>query len=347
MDGRDREPVSGRCDLCGGTDLSELYAPPDSRRGLRVFVCRRCALVQSLPRIERAEVRRVDSGAGAAWGNIRYGKGFRTAPALSLLAGHVDAAALKRCLDIGSNRGSFVEALRSVNDSVEITAVEPDHTLVEPYRRLPGLTLHLCRFEDAPVGEGIFDLAYSCHTIEHVASPAAVMKKTFAALRPGGLLYVEAPRLDIIGGHDFVEEFFIDKHLYHFTLSTLERSCAAAGLETVETAEDVENVTVLCRRPLSGRVPAARLADPDEVERVTALVEGYGRGREEAARAAARAAAYIGSLGPRRVAVWGGGRLFDCLVRMGGLDPSALCAVVDKHLGAYVKEVHGRPVLHP
>ena len=52
--------------------------PEGSGRGLKIHLCRHCGLVQSLPRIDRAPRRSAAVSSGADWGNVRYGKGFRT-----------------------------------------------------------------------------------------------------------------------------------------------------------------------------------------------------------------------------------------------------------------------------
>ena len=41
---------------------------------------------------------------GADWGNVRYGKGFRTSQALDAIARHTDLATPLALLDVGSNR---------------------------------------------------------------------------------------------------------------------------------------------------------------------------------------------------------------------------------------------------
>ena len=41
------------CDLCGADSLDQIYQPERSGRGLKIYLCRHCGLVQSLPRIDR------------------------------------------------------------------------------------------------------------------------------------------------------------------------------------------------------------------------------------------------------------------------------------------------------
>src|SRR5258707_15364432 len=125
------------CDQCGHDELAFAYAPDRSTRGLKVYLCRHCGLVQSLPRIARTGQRDAKAVSGGAdWGNVRYGKGFRTAQAMEALGRHADLGAALAVLDVGSNRASFARALLEAAPSAALTAVEPD----EPFpARAPGL----------------------------------------------------------------------------------------------------------------------------------------------------------------------------------------------------------------
>ena len=69
--------------------LTFAYQPEGSTRGLKVYLCRHCGLVQSTPRIDRTQKRHAAAVSGGAdWGNVRYGKGFRTQAAMETLARH-------------------------------------------------------------------------------------------------------------------------------------------------------------------------------------------------------------------------------------------------------------------
>jgi len=45
------------CDFCGRDSLQFSYQPEGSTRGLKVYLCRHCGLVQSAPRIDRTQKR--------------------------------------------------------------------------------------------------------------------------------------------------------------------------------------------------------------------------------------------------------------------------------------------------
>src|SRR3954470_2923115 len=102
--------MSERCDVCRSSRLEPVYHPADSGRGIFVHLCSDCGLLQSLPRIDRAPRRAAAISSGADWGNVRYGKGFRTKQCLSVTEAHADLRASLSVLDVGSNRGSFARA---------------------------------------------------------------------------------------------------------------------------------------------------------------------------------------------------------------------------------------------
>ena len=206
------------CDFCGKDTLAFAYQPDGSTRGLKVYLCRHCGLVQSAPRIDRTEKRHDAAiSGGADWGNVRYGKGFRTQAAMDALARHCHFGDRLSLLDVGSNRGRFAAAFLDAAPRAHVTAVEPDERYADSCAGLPRTVLMLSRIEDAALAEASFDIVHSCHTIEHLAHPFASLMDHARVLKPGGLLVLDAPNIALIGGDDILEEWFIDKHLYHFS----------------------------------------------------------------------------------------------------------------------------------
>src|SRR5579871_2345539 len=126
------------CDFCGRHALTFAYQPEGSSRGLKVYLCRHCGLVQSLPRIDRTQKRHVAAvSSGADWGNVRYGKGFRTQAAMEALARHVNFDDEITLLDVGSNRGRFATAFLEAASRASMTAVEPDERYADLSAELP------------------------------------------------------------------------------------------------------------------------------------------------------------------------------------------------------------------
>ena len=72
-------------------------------------------------------------------------------------------------------------------------------------------------------------------------------------LKPGGLLVLDAPNIALLGGDDIVEEWFIDKHLYHFSARTLSRMIEAAGFDIIEAPDPDDRVNLLFVARKTGR----------------------------------------------------------------------------------------------
>jgi 2-polyprenyl-3-methyl-5-hydroxy-6-metoxy-1,4-benzoquinol methylase len=330
------------CDFCGSNSLTFAYQPEGSTRGLKVFVCRHCGLVQSTPRIDRTLKRHVAAVSGGAdWGNVRYGKGFRTQAAMEALARHARLDDRIALLDVGSNRGRFAAAFLEAAPRAEITAVEPDERYADSCADLPRTRLIQSRIEDAALSEASFDIVHSCHTIEHLAHPFAVLKAHARVLKPGGLLVLDAPNIALIGSDDILEEWFIDKHLYHFSETSLTRMIEAAGFTILERPDPRDSINLLIVAQKSGEATTEVAADPMEVARADNLIASYVRNRAINCAALANAARELQGLRPQRVALWGAGRLFDALVRAGGYDPSDLALLIDAHLIAHMDSRHG------
>src|SRR3569833_957558 len=273
-----RESMSDACDFCGSSSLGHPYKPDGSTRGLTVLVCGHCGLVQSTPRIARTKDRHAAAVSGAAdWGNVRYGKGFRTQAALDAVARHADLSSPLKLLDVGSNRGSFARAILDAAPDAALTAVEPDERFADSSAGLPRTELVRARTENTQFDDASFDIVHSCHTIEHLAEPFAALKDHARVLKDGGILVIDAPNIALIGGDDIVEEWFIDKHLFHFSANTLRRMIEASGFTIIEQNDPAGLVTLLfvARKPGAPKTDIA--ADPAEVAEALRLLAAYPR----------------------------------------------------------------------
>jgi SAM-dependent methyltransferase len=335
------------CELCRNPSLELVYEPERSIRGLKVHLCRHCGLLQSLPRTDRAKRAPAAVSGGADWGNVRYGKGFRTRAALSILKRHSDLEGEIVLLDVGSNRGSFAKAFLEDAPNATVVAVEPDERVAQSCGKLDRCELVQCRIEDAALETGRFDIIHSCHTIEHLAEPTRVLADHWRVLKPGGLLLIDAPNSAILDADDIIEEWFIDKHLYHFSARTLMRMLVATGFEII-TAPDIDdetNLLIVARKAYTAY--PARDLDLREVAEAGRLVSGYVAGRARNLAALTFVATEIAAMAPKRVAMWGAGRLFDTLVVHGKFTPASLSLLIDTHLKPHVAERYGIKLTGP
>jgi SAM-dependent methyltransferase len=303
--------------------------------------------VQSLPRADRAPRSAPAVSSGADWGNVRYGKGFRTRIAVDAILRHLCAAGSFSLLDVGSNRGRFARALLDKAPAANLVAVEPDERVAGSCAGLERVELHVGRIEDVALETARFDVIHSCHTIEHLAHPASVLADHWRCLKEGGLLVLDAPNIALIGADDIVEEWFIDKHLTHFSARTLIRMIEAAGFSLVEKPDpaDRENIFLVAQKSVRGDQAVA--GDAAEVENAHALLAAYIATRATNLAALDAVAAELRSLAHKGLAIWGAGRIFDSLVVHGGFDPKTLRLLIDAHLKAHVGERHGCALAGP
>lgn len=334
------------CDNCQNAAL-ELVYKPQSERGLSVWLCGHCGLVQSLPRRDRGKLKCATVSSGAGWGNVRYGKGFRVDETMAVLAPYVDPEQRLRILDVGSNRGGFVTAARDAWARAAIIAVEPDGRVVDDYRCSAAIHVMTDRIENTDLQDSDFDLVHSCHTLEHLKSAQWALDHHWRVLKPGGLLFLDLPNIELIGQDDVVEEWFIDKHLYHYSAEGLIEQLERGGFEIIVEPDPLDrvNVTLIARK--SQRLSRTCPANPQLVDRMRQLIDTYGRGRTQKIAKLKEAASRIETLKDKRVVIWGAGRLFDCLVSQGELNTSCLAGVVDSYLPNYVDALHGVSLRRP
>jgi len=333
--------MSDTCELCQRAALEPIYKPERSTRGLTVYLCSVCGLLQSLPRIDRAERAPAAVSSGADWGNVRYGKGFRTQIAVDALRRHRDFTSEFDLLDVGSNRGSFARSFLTAAPNAHLTALEPDERVAASCAGLTRTQLIVERIENVALEARRFDAIHSCHTIEHLIHPARTLADHHRTLKDGGILVLDAPNTALLASDDIVEEWFIDKHLYHFSERTLTRMLEASGFTILEKPDQKDRSNLLYVAKQNGKAPSNSGIDLDEVEYARDLIATYVANRARNLLALTAVATELLSLAPRRVAMWGAGRLFDSLVHYGRFDARALTVLIDKHLKAHVGERHG------
>jgi 2-polyprenyl-3-methyl-5-hydroxy-6-metoxy-1,4-benzoquinol methylase len=333
--------MSPICESCRSSGLEKIYEPQGSGRGLSVYFCVQCGLVQSWPRLDRATRRAAAVSGDVDWGNVRYGKGFRTQASLSILHNYADLDAKLAVLDVGSNRGSFARAFLEAAPLATLTAVEPDERVASSCAGLERTELVPARIEDTHFSDASFDLIHSCHTIEHVASPMAVLRDHARVLKPCGLMVIDAPNIALIEGDDILEEWFIDKHLTHYSRATLAAQIEAAGFTIIAGPDqsDRENLLFVARK--DGEPKETVSADLNEAAIARARIATYAAKRCENLAALKNVSGFLGQSAPQGVALWGAGRLFDALVIHGGFDPKQLSLLIDTHLKKHMDERHG------
>ena len=209
--------IKPTCDFCNSYELESCYSPLGTTRGAHVLICHKCGLVQTS--YDESRYKKIVSTTGEArWGNIRNGKIL----ALKTHMPHIETECRSiinkggRFLDIGSSRGAFVDYLCEISPSASITAIEPDMTVIGDYTKRPNVHFYGDLFEHCEY-LGKYDFIYCSHSIVHSDSAKRMLLQIHNMLCDDGILFISCPYIDAINDNNIAEEFFIDKHKFHFS----------------------------------------------------------------------------------------------------------------------------------
>lgn len=246
-----------RCDVCGSTSSRPVLFATDRRHAtggrFAVHQCSACGLGTTVPRppqtsdhypageyMNHAERADLASRVFAAVARGTVTGGWpRAAARLARLA--VPAADLggplaegARVLDVGCGSGHAVAALRAAG--LDAHGVEPDPGAVAVARAAGLTTVTEGTLDDAGAAEGSWDAVRFWHTLEHVPSPSAALRRAHALLVPGGRVVIGVPNFGGLGRAAFGPDWDgleVPRHLHHFTRSSLSRALAGAGFATI------------------------------------------------------------------------------------------------------------------
>jgi len=336
------------CDYCNADLDKSLYSPINSKRRASVYKCSNCSLVQTKYESTSGDSEKKKAiSSDADWGNVRHGKGIRYVEAKGYLDPILDRLKPSRILDIGSNRGDFIQDVLTKDYVRKVAAVEPDISLKPDYASFSSdsrLECYWQRFEDCIVSDK-FDFIYSCQTLEHASSARAMLESSFHILENNGLMYVEVPNIEILSDPRGVEEFFIDKHTFHFSAQVLVNIATTCGFSLAQDlGSDKYNIKLL----FSKSKPLNRLISFTDNSLVD-LISAYPRIIQENRRLlACLVDSRLRPLSKRqKVAYWGANRIFDALVNYGGLGKDDVFMLVDTYMAGKLDKSSGFPIQHP
>ena len=148
-------------------------------------------------------------------------------------------------IEVGCGTGTvlreFEVAARADGRTVSSTGCEYSDAYVAEGRRLGTNVLH--GGIDALEGTPVPDVIIMSHVLEHFADVRSELAKLRGLAGPGTLFYIEVPGVFAIHRNKTYDyelgKYFTLAHTYHFTLATLRKCLADAGLEVLNGDERV------------------------------------------------------------------------------------------------------------
>ncbi len=138
-------------------------------------------------------------------------------------------------LDIGCGFGESLGYYKA--RGCEAWGVEADENISRVAKEY-GYKVHVGLFDPSIYDADFFDYVTMSQVIEHVTDPVATLQGVARVLKPGGMAILSTPNADGLGAWLFGRRWInwhAPYHLQFFSISSMERAAAKAGLTLVET----------------------------------------------------------------------------------------------------------------
>lgn len=331
------------CDFCKSTKLTTEYKPKTTKRDISILVCNQCDLIQSWPRKTGIYGRTVAVSGDADWGNVRYGKLQSLNHSITFMKNHINFQNYNNFLDIGANRGAFIKYIQKNYKEKKITAIENDKIIFdEEIQPLENIIKINDMFERV-ILDNKFDFIHSSHTLEHLVSPGEAMKKTRELIEDDGICYLEVPNVKCITDKDNITEFFIDKHLFHFSEETLETYIYANNFKIL--AKKILP-TFLCYILTTSKKDASVSYPKIKVSKTMMKIYSK-RIKEWKDEIVIIKENLMKITKDGNTAVWGLGRIFDILFKNDAFKDTDIEVYIDKNLPEFISKIKNKTVNRP
>lgn len=141
-----------------------------------------------------------------------------------------------KALDVGCGNGAFLNVLKQLG--WEVRGIEMSSKAAQVAKTAFDIDVFSGEIEDAPFEADSFDYIHINHVIEHFVDPIAELRHSAKFLKPGGIMYIEAPNIESFGckkSGEYWLHWDSPRHLIGFSPKTLEQTVSEAGLKVVKT----------------------------------------------------------------------------------------------------------------
>jgi len=130
----------------------------------------------------------------------------------------------KRLLDVGCGTGHFLKYLKDRSEPFEIYGVEPSQILRRAARKNTNLPVKNGLLDSLPFPDAYFDVVTCYDVLEHSKKLKRNLSELKRVLKPGGLLFIQAPNYESIMANltgNRWDWWCIPDHVLHFSKNTL------------------------------------------------------------------------------------------------------------------------------
>lgn len=338
-----------RCVICDGK-LEYIHTPKKSNIGLQILICIVCGFVQSKKNLDDSffqNKKNIESNkieylsCDSDYSEGRVGKQQMVNDAKKIIQNNISLLTKNpTVLDMSSARGHFIEYI-SQYSPIEITGFEQDKYMVESYIDTNKFNILNIDYRDYDKNK-FFDLIYSCHTLEHYSNPIQYFEFINNHLHEDGLLLLDVPNLDVVNTGLALDDYFYDKHRTYFEKRILEYIFSLFSMEIIDEIESRSTLVLLVKKVL--KIKKTELPDGNydfNKLNIEKYLKNLNENRKNSVNVVKLINKEISRKNNNKIIFYGAGRLFDALIKYGGLPAKDIDYLIDNHLSTATDQIHG------
>ena len=338
-----------RCVICGGK-LEHIHTPKKSNIGLQILICKVCGFVQSKKNLDDSffqnkknkESNKIQYlSCDSDYSEGRVGKQQMVNDAKNIIQNNKSLLTKNPCvLDMSSARGHFIEYISQYSPK-EIVGFEQDKYMIKSYKDIDNFNILNIDYRDYKENK-IFDLIYSCHTLEHYSNPIQYFEFIVNHLHKDGLLLVDVPNLDMLNTGLALDDFFYDKHRTYFEKRILKYIFSLFSMEIIDEIESRSTLVFLVKKVLKTKKPKLPDGNYDFNKlNINKYLKNLSKNRKKSRNVIRLINDEISTKQNSKIIFYGAGRLFDALIKYGNLPIKDIDYLIDNHLSTATDQIHG------
>jgi SAM-dependent methyltransferase len=237
-------PVSGRCPACQSPRTSHAFDAEDLALHAvpGMFSYRRCQACGSVFAEPQPDDRQLAQAYSESYENYQARPSQLERLAAPLILSEVrrfirHAESHGRLIELGAGNGRFLERLKRCGWSGPIEGLEFSPAVAAATTARTGFEVRAGDLNEEVLPEKAYDAIVMRHVIEHLRRPAATLEMAFAALRPGGVLFIGTPDSRALSAAAFGRHWWgyeVPRHLVVFSSGALSATVEGAGFDPVD-----------------------------------------------------------------------------------------------------------------
>lgn len=338
-----------RCVICGGK-LEHIHTPKKSNIGLQILICKVCGFVQSKKNLDDSFFQnKKNKGSNkiqylscdSDYSEGRVGKQQMVNDAKNIIQNNKSLLKKNPCvLDMSSARGHFIEYISQYSPK-EIVGFEQDKYMIKSYKDIDNFNILNIDYRDYKDNK-IFDLIYSCHTLEHYSNPIQYFEFIVNHLHKDGLLLVDVPNLDMLNTGLALDDFFYDKHRTYFEKRILKYIFSLFSMEIIDEIKSRSTLVFLVKKVLKTKKPKLPDGNYDFNKlNINKYLKNLSKNRKKSRNVIRLINDEISTKQNSKIIFYGAGRLFDALIKYGNLPIKDIDYLIDNHLSTATDQIHG------